>query len=213
MFRLNDVTETRQRLTDYISTTKRKQAAISKELGLSTGTLSQFLKGNYAGSNEDIARKVKQFLELERQRQCRTPPPSFTRELRNTQLVYSDLDYLKVTNHISLIIGAAGSGKTTALKHYADENNGVVYVQADVTKGSPRAALNLIVKAMGLKKRGTSSEMLDTLIDELTDTNRLIIIDEAQHLTERSFDTLRALNDRAGVGLVYAGTPDILNPD
>lgn len=64
---------------------------------------------------------------------------------------------------------------------------------------------------MGLKKRGTSSEMLDTLIDELADTNRLIIIDEAQHLTERSIDTLRALNDRAGVGLVYAGTSDILN--
>ena len=198
---LNDVNQTRQRLTDYISTIKRKQAAISKELGLSTGTLSQFLKGNYAGSNEDVARKAEQFLELERQRQC----------LRNTQLVYSTLEYLRVTNHIALIIGAAGSGKTTALKHYADENNGVIYVQADVTKGSPRAALNLIVKAMGLKKRGTSSEMLDTLIDELADTNRLIIIDEAQHLTERSFDTLRALNDRAGVGLVYAGTPDILN--
>lgn len=208
---MNDIIETRQQLTNYIRTTKRKQSAISKELGLSTGTLSQFLSGNYTGSNEEVARKVSQFLELERQRQCRTPPPSFTREIRNTQLVYSDLNYLRITNRISLIIGAAGSGKTTALKHYANENNGVVYVQADVTKSSPRAALNLIVKAMGSKKCGTSSEMLDTLIDELKDTNRLIIIDEAQHLTERSFDTLRALNDSAGVGLVYAGTPDILN--
>lgn len=208
---MNDIIETRQQLTNYIRTTKRKQSAISKELGLSTGTLSQFLSGNYTGSNEEVARKVSQFLELERQRQCRTPPSSFTREIRNTQLVYSDLNYLRITNRISLIIGAAGSGKTTALKHYANENNGVVYVQADVTKSSPRAALNLIVKAMGSKKCGTSSEMLDTLIDELKDTNRLIIIDEAQHLTEGSFDTLRALNDSAGVGLVYAGTPDILN--
>ena len=58
---MNDVNQTRQRLTDYISTIKRKQAAISKELGLSTGTLSQFLKGNYAGSNEDVARKAEQF--------------------------------------------------------------------------------------------------------------------------------------------------------
>ena len=211
MSKLNSVTETRKRLTDYISTTKRSQAAISKELGISAATLSQFLNGNYIGSNEDVAYKVEQFLELERQRQHQTPPPSFTSKLRNTQLVYADLNYLRVTNRISLIIGAAGSGKTTALKHYAKENNGVIYVQADVTKGSPRAALNLIVKAMGMKVRGTSSEILDNLIDELTDTNRLIIIDEAQHLTERSFDTLRALNDRAGVGLVYAGTPDILN--
>lgn len=208
---MNDVTETKKKLTDYISRTKRSQSAISKELGISAATLSQFINGNYIGSNEEIAFKVEQFLELERQRQHQTPPPSFTRELKNTQLVYADLNYLRVTNRISLIIGAAGSGKTTALKHYAAENNGVIYVQADVTKGSPRAALNLLVKAIGMKTRGTSSEILDNLIDELTDTNRLIIIDEAQHLTERSFDTLRALNDRAGVSLVYAGTPDILN--
>lgn len=208
---MNEVAETRKRLTDYISTTKRSQAAISKELGVSAATLSQFLNENYTGSNEDVACKIEQFIELERQRLHQTPPPRFTKDLRNTQLVYSDLNYLRVTNRISLIIGAAGSGKTTALQHYAAENNGVIYVQADVTKGSPRAALNLLVKAMGMKVRGTSSEILDNLIDELTDTNRLIIIDEAQHLTERSFDTLRALNDRAGVGLVYAGTPDILN--
>lgn len=208
---MNEVIQARKELIEYISTTKRSQAAISKELGVSTTTLSQFLNDCYTGVNEDVACKIKQFLELECQRQHQTPPPSFTRNLRNTQLVYADLNYLRVTNRISLIIGAAGSGKTTALKHYADDTNGVIYVQADVTKGSPRAALNLIVKAMGIKTRGTTSDILDNLIDELTDTNRLIIIDEAQHLTERSFDTLRALNDRAGVGLVYAGTPDILN--
>ncbi len=211
MFKLNEVIQARKELIEYISTTKCSQAAISKELGVSTTTLSQFLNDCYTGVNEDVACKIRQFLELERQRQHQTPPPSFTRNLRNTQLVYADLNYLRVTNRISLIIGAAGSGKTTALKHYADDTNGVIYVQADVTKGSPRAALNLIVKAMGIKARGTTSDILDNLIDELTDTNRLIIIDEAQHLTERSFDTLRALNDRAGVGLVYAGTPDILN--
>ena len=53
--------------------------------------------------------------------------------------------------------------------------------------------------------------MLDILIDELTDPNKLIIIDEAQHLTERSFNTLRALNDSAKIGLIYAGTPDIFS--
>lgn len=211
MFKLNEVIQARKELIEYISTTKRSQAAISKELGVSTTTLSQFLNDCYTGVNEDVACKIKQFLELERQRQHQTPLPGFTRNLRNTQLVYADLNYLRVTNRISLIIGAAGSGKTTALKHYANDTNGVIYVQADVTKSSPRAALNLIVKAMGIKVRGTTSDILDNLIDELTDTNKLIIIDEAQHLTERSFDTLRALNDRAGVGLVYAGTPDILN--
>ncbi len=206
-----DINRIRETLSDYLSSTKRSQASVSKELGISTGTLSQFLSGDYTGSNESIAEKVSQFLELEARRKHRTPPPDFTKKLNNTKLVYSALDYLRVANNIATVIGAAGSGKTTALKHYTEENNGVIYVQADATKKSPRTVLVLILKAMGMKPHGSSSDMLDSLIEELTGTNRLIIIDEAQHLTERSFDTLRALNDHAGVGLVYAGTPDILN--
>ena len=54
-------------------------------------------------------------------------------------------------------------------------------------------------------------DLLDRLVEEFTGTSRLVIIDEAQHLTERSFDTVRALTDKAGIGIVYAGTPDIRN--
>lgn len=204
------VNQTRQRLTDYINTTKRSQSAVAKELGISGAALSQFLNGSYIGSNEDIADKIEQFLDLDRKRKLCTPSPKFTTELNNTKLVYNALSYIQITSGIATIVGTAGSGKTTAMKHFADEHNGVIYVQADATKKSPRAALNLISKAMGVKPRGTASDILDNLVEELTGTGKVIIIDEAQHLTERSFDTLRAINDRACVGLVYAGTPDII---
>lgn len=206
-----NVESARNQLTDYISTTKRSQASVSKELGISTAVISQFLAGSYPGSNEDIADKVIQFLELDRKRRRRTPPLSFTRELNNTQLIYNALSYMQITNGIAAIVGTAGSGKTTAMKHFSAEHNGVVYVQADATKKSPRAALGLLIRATGVKPCGTTSDMLDDLINELNGTKKLIIIDEAQHLTERSFDTLRAINERAEVGLVYAGTPDIIS--
>ena len=69
---MNEVIQARKELIEYISTTKRSQAAISKELGVSTTTLSQFLNDCYTGVNEDVACKIKQFLELERQRQHQT---------------------------------------------------------------------------------------------------------------------------------------------
>lgn len=204
------VNQTREKLTDYINTTKRSQSAIAKELGISGAALSQFLSSSYIGSNEDIADKIEQFFELDKKRKLCTPPPRFTKELNNTKLVYNALSYIQITNGIATIVGTAGSGKTTAMKHFADEHNGVLYVQADATKKSPRAALRLIAKAMGVKTCSTASDTLDKLIEELTGTGKVIIIDEAQHLTERSFDTLRAINDRACVGLIYAGTPDII---
>ena len=198
-------------LNEYMSATGKSQSAISKELGISAGTLSQFLNSTYIGLNEDIAEKVHQFLEREHERSLYTANPKFKYDLENTELVFTGLSYVHSRGGIATIVGSAGSGKTTALQQYAKENNGVIYVQMDATKSSPRSVLKPISKAMGKDVRGSASDLLDTLIDEFKGTSRLVIIDEAQHLTERSFDTVRALNDKAGIGLVYSGTPDIRN--
>lgn len=198
-------------LNEYIAANGKTQAAVSKEIGISPGTLSQFLDGSYIGANEKIAQKVMQYLARERDRRLSTAYPVFKPELKNTELVYSCLGYIHFRGGIGTIVGEAGSGKTTALKHYEEENNGVIYVQMDATKNSPRSVLKQIAAASGKDIKGTSSDLLDSIVDEFTGTSRLVIIDEAQHLTERSFDTVRALNDKAGIGIVYAGTPDIRN--
>ncbi|MGN0692017.1 MAG: hypothetical protein ACI4K7_06705 [Oscillospiraceae bacterium] len=109
------VDQTRQRLTDYISAAKRSQSAVAKELGISGAALSQFLNGSYTGSNEDIAEKAEQFLDLDRKRKLCTPSPKFTKELNNTKLVYNALSYIQITSGIATVVGAAGSGKTTAM--------------------------------------------------------------------------------------------------
>lgn len=44
-------------LNEYICTNGKTQAAVSKEIGISPGTLSQFLSGSYIGANEEIAEK------------------------------------------------------------------------------------------------------------------------------------------------------------
>ena len=205
------ISNARSSLTDYISNTKKSQAAVAKELGVSGSILSQFLNGTYIGSNENVAEKIYQYLAREEERKRYTATPRFTEDVINTKLVLSALNYVHSCGAMATIVGAAGCGKTTALQHYAENNSNVIYVQADATKNSPHAALKLILKEIGEKPRGTVSDILDTLINELKGTRKLIIIDEAQHLTERSFDTLRAINDRAGVAVVYAGTPDIRN--
>lgn len=199
-------------LNDHLGASGKTQSAVSKEIGISPGTLSQFLSGTYIGANEEIALKVTQYLEREHERSINTSPPTFKSELRNTVLVYSCLRYIQTRGGIGTIVGAAGSGKTTALKHYALDHSNVIYVQMDATKNSPRSVLKQIASALGKESRSrTSSDLLDDLVNELTGTNKLVVIDEAQHLTERSFDTVRALTDKAGIGIVYAGTPDIRN--
>jgi len=204
------IEETKKQLLEYIKTSGIKQSKISKAIETSSTTLSLFINGDYIGDNGGIANKIKQFLDMENKKQALSKRPEFCPELENTTEILQMTKMIHVLNDILLIYSPAGCGKTVALKRYAATNNNVVYVQADVTTATPRAILSLIFKAMNKKSKATAAAMMTNLIEMLKDTNQLIIVDEAQHLTSKSFDTLRALNDKAGISIVYSGNPSII---
>lgn len=205
-----NIEKTRNRLKNYISSSGQSQAIISKRIGLSPPLISQFLNGVYSGDNEENAMKINSFLDLQEMRSDYIKAPQFTDALKNTRKISIALDYVYSNKCTGVVAGVSGCGKTTALKNYQKLMNGVIYIQADATKWSSCSVLKLIAKSMEIEPKGSASDILDNLVDKLTGTDRLIIIDEAQHLTARAFDTLRALNDRAEVGVIYAGTPDII---
>lgn len=207
---MDNIEKARIRLTDYISSTGLTQTIIAKKICLSTATVSQFLSDSYSGDNEEIAIKINSFIDLQEMRTAYTKAPQFTDKIRNTRKIINTLDYVYANRCTGVVSGVSGSGKTTALKSYQKIMSGVIYIQADATKWSPCSILRLIAKSMNKECSGSSSDILDWIVDELTGTDRLIIIDEAQHLKARAFDTLRVLNDRAEVGVIYAGTPDII---
>lgn len=207
---MDQINKARNLLIDYINKTGQSQAAIAKKIGISAATVSQFLNESYIGDNTEIAFKIDSFIYLQEMREKYIKAPKFTDKLRNTCKITAALDYVYANRCTGVVSGVSGCGKTTALKNYQKIANGVVYIQADATKWSPCSVLKLISKALGEPCKGSSSDTLDKLIDKLSGTDKLIIIDEAQHLTARAFDTLRVLNDRAEIGVIYAGTPDII---
>lgn len=207
---MGNIEKARSRLIEYIENTGQSQASISKRIGLSAATISQFLSNSYTGDNEEISMMVNSFLYLQEMRTMYIKAPDFTDSLKNTRKIINTLDYVYANRCTGVVSGVSGCGKTTALKNYQKIMNGVIYIQADATKWSPCSILKLIAKSMGETCKGSSSDILDNLIEKLIGTNKLIIIDEAQHLKSKAFDTLRVLNDRAEIGVVYAGTPDII---
>lgn len=202
--------EMRSKLLEYIGESKRSRVQIARELGISQAALSQFLNDNYPGNNEEIALKTERFLTMGNAKKALAKAPEISLAVRNTESILQKTFFAHSTNDILLVYGPAGCGKSTALKHYAATNNGVIYVEADVTTNSYRSILFMILDEMGESVRGSTSYLMRYLIGKLKNTGKLIIIDEAQHLTEKCFDALRALNDRAGISLVYAGNPSIL---
>lgn len=205
------VEEMRQQLAGYLAEHGKRQSKAAREMRVSTTTLSQFLSGTYPGDNEEVARKVKQFITMDAAREDLSCSPDYCPTLRNTKEITTAAKLAHVAKDISLVYGPAGCSKTTTLKHYAETNSNVIYAESDATTGSPRNSLFLVLEAMGeAVGRASTAQMMRTIISKLADTNSLLIIDEAQHLTERAVDTLRAITDKARIGVVFSGNPSIL---
>lgn len=203
------VQEARSKINQYLEQSRRKQGAVAKELGISPAAFSLFLKDRYTGNNREIAEKIEQFLGMEQRRNTLSKKPGICFEVKNTRQILEKVYVTQTTGDILLIYGDAGCGKTTALQYYAQHNKNVIYVEADVTNSSYRSMLCLIAEELGEPSRGASSTIMHKLIRKTKGSSMVLIIDEAQHLAPKAFDAIRALNDKAGIGIVYAGNPSI----
>lgn len=205
------IKETQNRLYTYITQHNIKQTRAAREMNISPSTLSQFLSGVYPGDNEEMAKKANQYLEMAAEREKLLWAPAFRPDLKNTDRILTSVRMAHICGYILPVFGPAGCGKSASLRYYASQHNGVIYVEADATMSSLRNILIAILENMGEDHRHMSTaQMMRFMISELKDTGNLLIVDEAQQLTEKTFDMLRGLNDKAGIGLVFAGTPDIL---
>lgn len=200
----------RERLAQFIETSGTSQSRVAKELGVSKSTVSLFLGGTYSGNNQELARNVEQLLSMGAARQATAQVPKICLNVRNTVDIEQTARIAHVQKSIALIYGPAGCGKSTALKHYASTTHGAIYVEADATVNTVCSILKLILAAIGGEARGSTADLMQCILAKLKGTSQLLILDEAQHLSERSFDAIRAINDKAHIGIVYAGNPSVL---
>jgi DNA transposition AAA+ family ATPase len=203
------VEKARQALSEFMELSRKSQRQISKETGLSSSVISQFLKGGYTGDNEEVAKTVNQYLTMGKERLNSVSSSCFYPELQNTKEVLFACFYAHRNNDITLVSGDAGAGKTTALKHYAESNTGVIFVTANACTTSASAVLGLICQKVGRQLPVRKAAMMNTLVEVLSGTNRLIIIDEADHLSLDALQAVRNLNDLAEVGIVLSGNDKI----
>lgn len=119
------------------------------------------------------------------------------------------VSFAEAAGDISLIYGDAGLGKTVSLKQYARMHPDVIYIELKDCDKSVKGVCEKILSRIGKMQSGTDRVLVDAIIDCLTETPRLIIIDEAQHLSIRALENLRAVNDVTESGIVLCGNPTV----
>ncbi len=191
---------TREMLLEYM---RKKGLSISKmarALGVERSSLSKWLNGEERKTVEDAV--IDYFEKINEEK-----PEFKIVRTRLIKLIMTHCDYARKNNDIVVIVGNAGLGKTTGLlEYYKEHPYHVIYIKVDITFTS-RELLIEIAENLGIAVSGSLRAMMREVVRALKSDPKLLIIDEADLLTIKQIELLRAIHDSAGCGLVLAGLP------
>lgn len=174
-------------------------------------TLRKVLKGNYSSSPttflQTMAGAIARFTA-----HTETAGVPIIPELEITKYVARVCETSRVDRHIGVFTANMGCGKTMAVRQYATSNTGTVLVEADPAMAPP-TLLRAILKALGVqastKSGGSVPVLFRAAVEALNGSDQLLIIDEAECVTDASLEYLRRLHDKAGIGVVLVGTSEL----
>lgn len=193
-------------LKNYILSTKKKQSVVAQELGISGGGLSAFLSGNYK-TPHTIIPKVQNLREINQGKKVVLTDPPFV-ETTVSRMVENAIKYSHLRGKISVVYGDAGIGKTQAFLHYLLANELAIGITISPTYASITGVNELLAEQLGVRER-VARKITREIIAKLKGSGRVIIIDEAQHLTVRALNHIRCLADEAEIGICLIGNEEV----
>ncbi len=182
---------------------------ISAALGISPTVLSQYLSGSYGGDNERVDELVEDFLNRERDKLFLGKKATKYAATQQAKRIYEALRMAHLEGEIAVIYGEAGTGKTTAVKRYAKKHPEVLFIEADLGY-TAKILFRELHKKVGYDGKGSIHDMFEDITQKLSDTGRMLVIDEAEHLPYRALEMVRRLYDKAGIAVALVGMPRLV---
>lgn len=185
------------------------QTTIAKAIGKSPAVVSQYLKGTYPGNVDVIDELVKNYLDLN---QDRLVMPKTHAVFIPTFTAQKGLEVIRMAHtegEINVIYGDAGLGKTMIMKEYAKQYKNAILIEA-APGCTAHTLLCHLISVLGINRYSVISNMVEYCAEALCNSDRIILIDEAELLPYKSLEVLRRIHDKSGVGIVLAGMPKLL---
>lgn len=198
--------EARDFLRSYINE-ERKQNQVAKELGVSNGLVSGFLSGKYSCPHTVIP-KIQELMSVSEQKAIAPKDPKYVTTSVSRD-VFNAITYSRIQGKVSVVYGDAGIGKTMAIQQYCKEYNSAVNITITAVYANISGATRLLARELGVKEKNVTM-MFEEIVSRLEGSDRVIIIDEAQHLTSKTIDYLRQISEFSRVGMVFVGNHTII---
>lgn len=209
---------TKERLENYMKESGISQARIAPLMGVSMTALSQYRNGKYKGDVKAVEAKIDEYLNtVEAQQEIKEKTQEYKGSedyipISISEDIYKMIKYAQLNGGIAIAHGDAGIGKTKAAQKFVRENpTQAIYLEMSPVAGTLTNMLRMLARALKLPQSSNKFELVMDIRDKLEGTNKVIIIDEAQHLKLSALEQIRTLADpnsitgTKGVGIVLIG--------
>ncbi len=202
---MNDVSK---QLNEFIEQTGLTGASIARSIGVSTGTVSLVKTGKTAQVSEENLKKFSDYIANYGQKTETTATTIATQDLK---LAHFTIDEVVISGGMGTILGKAGTGKTEAVKAYAEKHPEAVLIET-IPSISLKSLLTKILEAQGDKSPvGNSEQLLLAVVENFKRSERVLLIDEAENLTTTNLEAVRRIHDFSNVPVVLIGTYSLLS--
>lgn len=213
---------TKERLESYMRESGISQARIAPLMGVSMAALSQYRNGKYKGDVKAVEAKIEEYLNtVEAQQEIKEKVQEYKSDedyipTSISEEIYRMIRYAQLNGGIAIAHGDAGIGKTKAAQKFVRENpTQAIYLEMSPVAGTLTNMLRLLARALRIPESTNKFNLIMDIRDKLEGTNRVIIIDEAQHLKLSAIEQIRTLADpnsitgTKGVGIVLIGNTEV----
>jgi DNA transposition AAA+ family ATPase len=196
----------RGRVKALIDAGQTSQSEIARSIGVSAAAISQFLGDNFKGDVKKMESALADYLVIADQKR------SYERVIipfvptTASKAIFEICTTCIIDAEFGVICGHSGLGKTVSLRQYNKIRPSSILIEVSPTMNQVDL-LKCICSALKLPTSGGGHPMFELIVGRLNQSDRLVIIDEAEYLSVKCLNTLRRIHDLAEIGMVLCGMP------
>ncbi|MCR4942042.1 MAG: AAA family ATPase [Campylobacter sp.] len=193
----------------FLNKTGISQNKFAGILGVNSAYVSGYLK---EGSNYKYAYKVESLAKnyisnyIEKNDVRQDDNFIITKDVKSINAV---IGWAVKDRDMAVISGVAGSGKSMAIREFCKCHPEAILIEATINT-SAKTLFKMIGVQLGVNTGASIDELIRVCADNLAKLEKIIIIDEAEHLPYRALESLRRLYDFSKTTLVLVGTNKLL---
>lgn len=199
--------ELRDALASYRDDHSLSLKALGQRIGVDGTQISRVINGTFEGNRETMLGRIEDFLKNEQDRRA------IETHLFHSQFVQNAHDFLnlvKNTGQMGLGFSAAGKGKTSAIELYLAANPLAVGITAAQWDAGAPGLIRRLFEQVGSSSWPGNKPRSQFLMSRFKNSGRLIIVDNAQRITNSGLDFLFDFYDETKTPIALFSNPEIL---